>query len=233
MIIQKQKPIYVAHCDVCGAEDPIAIEEFSAMSEAQQTNEQADKLGYSLVGIHVTSASRCERGQTSMLVCPLCLRAIISTIAINSNHEDQLWNEVSRFMPDEIKARIDAPIGKIKQLARHENKLNNLFDQIEKPVEPVMIQVNDAVMTVVKGTYGLPMSTATILQHVACDQGSYGPEEQAALQRLVGQEGTAEDINLFRALAKLANVNLPLTSQAVENQLRTIESVHEELRKNA
>lgn len=211
MIIQKQKPIYAAYCDMCGAENPIIIDEETALSEAGQANEQADKLGFSLVGIRVTSVSRCERGQISILVCPLCLRALVAAIihpiypTHESDGERKLWDELSRFIPEEIKARIDESIGKIKQLARQD-------DTTHMP----------------KGTIGLPATTVAKLQSVAMEQGSHGPEEQAALRRLLSQEGTIEDIGLLRAIATLAKINLP-----AEAQLRDLDSVHEELRKNA
>jgi len=210
MIIQTTKPVYAAQCNMCGAENQLEIDYNHASAELDtQVADNADNLGYSEVNIHIMSTRKLERGQLDILVCRDCLQKLVSVLR---------WEEFSRFMPEDIKSRID----RIKQLYAGMNGAS-------RPPEVHKLCVAATAATITpKGTIGLPATTAAILQHVACDQGCYGPEEQAALKRLVSQEGTIEDIGLFRTVANLAKVNLPL-----EAQLRDIDSVHEELRRNA
>lgn len=203
MIIQLKKPEYAIECDACGARNALTYEEHSHFSLENQLAEQADKLGFFRVSIDCKSVSRTQRGNIEITICAVCLRALCASLSNSEEKAMALWTEFAKFLPDELR-----------------KGLTPMF-----LVPPVTIEAKDAVKNVVTGTFGLPMSTATILQMTAADQGCYGPEEQAALQRLIAQEGTADDIELFRAVSKLAKINLP--------EVRSLESVHEELRRNA
>jgi len=258
MIIQTAKPVFYAHCDMCGAENRLEIDYNLALLPDTQAADQADSHGFSCVNIRVETAGKRLRGLCHILVCPICLRTLVSVLRTPS---DQLWEELSRFMPEDIKGQLDEPISQIKQLAKesvfesvkvyaglkgpsrppevttHIPKGTTCLDKIcscdnciasRNQIKRIEEVAATAAILTPKGTIGLPASTAAILQSTASEQGAFGPEEQAALRRLVSQEGTLEDIGLFREIATLAKINLP-----VEAQLRDFDSVHEELRRNA
>jgi len=222
MIIQKAKPVFYAHCDMCGAENRLEIDYNHALLPDTQATDQADSHGFSCVHIQVETAGKRLRGQYDLLVCPVCLRTLVSVLRTPS---DQLWAQLSRFMPEEIKGRLDDPISEFKLVANEPVfESVRIYAGMNGASRPPEVHTTH----MPKSTIGLPATTVAKLQSVAMEQGSHGPEEQAALRRLLSQEGTIEDIGLLREIANLAKVNLPL-----EAQLRDIDSVHEELRRNA